>query len=168
MKNTNDRECMVRVMSEQTGADGEKQVIITKNKGRLFKKEGALYVRYTENMENTEETQGAAETENLLKIEALNVPEIEDFNTAHIPVRVTIKKSGAVSWEMTFQQGVQARATYKTPYGAFEMCAETTEADYAVSFRNGQEKISLQLAYTLFIQGEKQADCRLKLEIYFT
>ncbi len=161
MKNTNDRECTVRVMSEQTGIDGEKQVIKAENKGRLFKKGGALYVCYTENMEETQDT---AEVENLLKIEALNVPEIEDFNIAHVPVRVTIKKSGAVSWEMTFEQGMRAQATYETPYGVFETCAETTEVNYAVSFLNGQEKTSLRLAYTLFIQGEKQADCRLELE----
>lgn len=165
MQNTTNRECTVHVISEQTDMDGEKQVIKTENKGRLYRREGALYVRYTEKME---EAKDAAETENLLKIEALNVPEIENRNTAHIPVRVTLKKSGVVSWEITFEQGTRARAIYETPYGILETCVETTEVNYAVSFINGQEKTSLRLAYTLLIQGEKQADCRLELEIYFT
>ncbi len=165
MKNINNRECTVRVISEQTGVDGEKQIIRTENKGRLYRREGALYVYY---MENMEETQGAAETETLLKIEALNVPEIEALGIAHIPVRVTLKKSGAVFWEITFEQGMRAHAAYETPYGTLETSVETTEVNYAVSFINGQEKTSLRLAYTLMIQGEKQADCRLEFEIYFT
>ena len=34
-----------------------------------------------------------------------------------------------------------------------------------VTAEKKEEKTSLQLVYTLFIQGEKQADCRLEIMI---
>ena len=143
----NGRDCRVCVRSEQRGADGEKQIMETKSEGRLSEREGVLYVLYTENMEETGSGTPAV-VKNLLKI---------DRKTA----RVELKKSGAVSWKMCFEAGLRGRSEYGTPYGALEISAETK----AVTVKKEQEKISLQLLYTLFIQGEKQADCRLEIEI---
>lgn len=143
----NSRNCRVRVRSEQRVADGEKQIMEIEREGRLSEREGVLYVLYTENMEETES--GSAEkVKNLLKIEKK-------------AARVELKKSGAVSWKMCFEAGKRDYSEYGTPYGALEIGAETK----AVTVREEQEKTSLQLLYTLLIQGEKQADCRLEIEI---
>lgn len=139
---------MVCVRSEQRNADGEKQIIETKSKGRLSEMGGVLYVLYRERLDEAE-TGASEDVKNLLKIE----PE---------SARVELKKSGAVSWKMRFEQGKRVSAEYGTFCGFLEICAETK----AVTVKTGQEKTSLQLMYTLFIQGEKQADCRLEIEIF--
>lgn len=147
MRKANSRDCTVCVSSEQWGTDGEKQSMEAKSEGRLSEREGVLYVLYTENMEET----GAglsAKVKNLLKIE-------------WEPACVELKKSGAVSWKMRFEAGKRDRAEYETPYGALEISAQTRE----VTVKREQKKTSLRLVYTLFIQGEKQADCRLEIEI---
>ena len=58
----------------------------TENKGRLSEREGVLYVLYEEKTEEGEVVK------NLLKIEK----EL---------LRASLKKSGAVSWKMVFEQG---------------------------------------------------------------
>lgn len=139
------RECTVCVRSEQRSADGEKQIFETRSEGRLSERGGVLYVLYTEKME---EGQTAAEVKSLLKIEGE-------------PACVRLKRSGAVSWNMLFEQGTRHVSEYRTPYGALSAGVETK----IVTVEKGQEKTSLLLAYALFIQGEKQADCRLEIEI---
>ena len=148
MREINGRDCTVCVRSKQWGADGEKQIMETKSEGRLSEREGVLYVLYTENME--EAVDGPpAKVKNLLKIEKE-------------AACVELKKSGAVSWKMRFEAGKSDRAEYETPYGALEISARTRE----VTVKSGHKKTSLRLLYTLFIQGEKQADCRLEIEIF--
>lgn len=141
------KKCTVRVRSEQINGDGEKQIMETKSEGQLSERNGVLYVLYTESMDESG-TGISAKVKNLLKIE-------------NRPVRVELKKSGAVSWKMIFEQGKKHRSEYETPYGALEIGVDTAEA----KLEKGQEKTSLQLMYTLFIQGEKQAACRLEIEI---
>lgn len=136
------RECRVWVTSHQVNTEGEKQVMKTENKGRLSERGGVLYVLYKEKTEEGEVVK------NLLKIEK----EL---------LRASLKKSGAVSWKMVFEQGKYEKSEYQTPYGTLEIGAETKE----VKAEKEEEKTSLQLVYTLFIQGEKQADCRLEIMI---
>ena len=136
------RECRVCVTSHQIDAEGEEQIIKTENKGQLSEREGVLYVLYEE------ETEEKATIRNLLKIE-------------EYPVRASLKKSGMVSWKMIFEQGKYEKSEYQTPYGALEIGAGTR----MVKLEKREEKTSLQLVYTLFVQGEKQADCRLEIEI---
>lgn len=147
MKRENGRECTVCVRSEQWSAEGEKQIIETKSEGRLSEREGVLYVLYTERGEQAGEGAQAG-VKNLLKI-------VEE------PACVELRKSGAVSWKMRFAAGERCRSEYETPYGALEIGAETK----SVRVEKEQKKTSLQLLYTLLIQGEKQADCRLEIEI---
>ena len=142
MINGKRRECTVRVRTEQVNAAGEKQIMETTNKGQLSEREEVLYVLYEEKTEEGEVVK------NLLKIEK----EL---------LRASLKKSGAVSWKMVFEQGKYEKSEYQTPYGTLEIGAETKE----VKAEKKEEKTSLQLVYTLFIQGEKQADCRLEIMI---
>lgn len=135
------RECAVRIKSVQTGADGEAQAIEAKYSGRLFWREGVLFVLYEEDFG----------VKNLLKIEG----------TETGPLRVNLKKSGEASWEMAFEQGKSREAEYGTPYGSLAVNVETE----SVALARDLETISLQMLYALFIQGEKQADCRLEIEI---
>ena len=137
------RECRVYVTSHQVNAEGEKQTIKTESKGQLSEREGVLYVLYTE------KTEEKTAVKNLLKFEKE-------------PLRVSLKKSGMVSWKMIFVRGRYEKSEYQTPYGALEIGAETKE----INAEKRGEKTSLQLVYTLFIQGEKQADCRLEIEIW--
>lgn len=136
------RECIVCATSCQRDRKGEEQNIKTESKGRLSEKDGVLYVLYEE---STDEKQTV---KNLLKIEK----EL---------CRISLKKSGAVSWKIVFEEGNRDRSEYETPYGALEIGVDTN----AITLEESGQKISLQLAYALFIQGEKQADCRLELEI---
>ena len=119
----------------------------TTNKGQLSEREEVLYVLYEENLEETG-SGDLADVRNLLKIEE-----------AH--ARVTLKKSGGVSWKIRFEAGKQDRSEYETPYGGFEIGVETKD----VTIKKEHEKTSLQLVYTLVIQKEKQAACRLEIEI---
>ncbi len=141
MKKDKGRIVTVQIMSSQTGVDGEHHIMDSQETGRLFEREGVLYVLY-------EET-GDMPVKNLLKIEKE-------------PVRVHLKKSGAVSWGITFEEGTKEISDYHTPYGILQMKAET---ECVVLEQTGQ-KISLQLAYTLFIQEEEQAACRLEIKIF--
>ena len=141
------KKCTVRVRSEQINGDGEKQIMETKSEGQLSERNGVLYVLYTESMDESG-TGISAKVKNLLKIEKE-------------PLRVSLTKSGAVSWKITFIQGEKDRAEYGTPYGSLEISADTK----AVTLKRTGQKISLQLVYSLFIQGEKQADCRLEIDI---
>ncbi len=138
-------ECMVCVRSEQISETGERQTMEMRSKGRLSERGGVLYVLYEE---KGEKFQGDAPVKNLLKIEEKSS-------------RASLKKSGAVSWKINFERGKRDRSEYITPYGALEIGVETRE----VKVKKGQEKTSLLLVYTLFIQGERQAECRLELEI---
>ena len=138
----NSRECIVCVTSCQRDTAGEEHSIITESKGRLSVKDGVLYVLYEE---NTDEKQTVKV---LLKIE-------KKF------LRVSLKKSGAVSWKIIFEQGKGDWSEYETPYGALRIGLETK----TITLQESGQKISLQLVYTLFIQGEKQADCRLEIII---
>lgn len=95
-----------------------------------------------------EESLGGDIVKNLVKI-------------AQDPLRVSLKKSGEVSWDMCFEAGKSGRSEYMTPCGTLEIGVQTKE----VTLKREQEKTSLQLLYTLLIQGEKQADCRLEMEI---
>lgn len=142
------RDCIVCVRSEQRNVDGERQIIETKSRGRLSEMGEVLYVLYRESPDEVQ-AGASADVKNLLKVERRSA-------------RVELKKSGAVSWKMCFEQGKRVSAQYGTPYGFLEICVETK----AVTVKTGQEKTSLQLIYTLFIQGEKQADCRLEIEIF--
>lgn len=139
------RECLVCIRSEQISPEGERQTMETRSKGQLSERDGVLYVLYTEKQEGGPEESGV---KNLLKIE-------------DNPPRVSLRKSGAVSWKMNFAEGGRDRAEYQTPYGTLEISARTE----SVKVERGQKKSSLQLTYALFIQGEKQADCRLEIEI---
>ncbi len=154
------RECMVCVASYQIDAAGEEQTMKIKSKGQLTERDSVLYVLYEENMEEGQEKMGAntlpdrAAVKNLLKIETESV-------------RVSLKKSGMVSWNIVFEQGKKKKSEYGTPYGSLEIGVETK----GVRIRKDGKKTSLQLMYALFIQDEKQADCRLEIEIspdYFT
>ncbi len=140
MKKDKGRIVTVKIMSSQTGVDGEHHVMDLQETGRLFEREGVLYVLYEES--------GDAPVKNLLKIEKE-------------PVRIHLRKSGAVSWGITFEEGTKEISDYHTPYGILQMKAETK----CVVLQQSEQKISLQLAYTLFIQEEEQAACRLKIEI---
>lgn len=153
------RECAINVKSLQRSVDGETQVIETESRGWLSGRAGVLYVLYEENPEGTQEKPETASeisgkaaqgmlVKNLLKIEER-------------PLRINLKKSGAVSWETTFEQGRKSEAEYVTPCGMLKIGTETE----GITLKKEQEKISLQLLYALFMQGEKQADCRLEMEI---
>ncbi len=140
----NRKEVTVRIASHQTDANGEWQDMEMQGTGQLFEREDALYVLYEENPGIAGET-----VRNFLKIEKN-------------PCKVSLKKSGAVSWAVVFEEGRHDVSEYQTPFGALLMEVETESVQLE---RTGQ-KISLQLVYILFIQGTKQAVCRLELEIY--
>jgi len=136
----------VWIFSEQTDLNGEHQYMETKAAGQLSEREDVLYLLYEEEGEGKKTQESPVK--NLLKIEKK-------------PLKVSLKKSGEVSWKTFFETGERSISAYRTPYGALTMEVETE----SVSFEQTEHKISLQLAYTLFIQGEKQAACRLKMEI---
>ncbi len=138
----NKKECMVCISSHHAGADGESQSMEIKSRGRLFKRGSVLSVLYEENEKAGEQIK------TLLKIEKE-------------PLRVSIRKSGAVIWNAVFEEGKKDVSAYETPYGALEIEVETK----TVNVRQTEQKTSLQLRYALLIQGEKQADCRLEIDI---
>ncbi len=86
MKKDKGRIVTVKIMSRQTGVDGEHHVMDSQETGRLFEREGVLYVLYEES--------GDAPVKNLLKIEKE-------------PVRIHLRKSGAFSWSINFEEGTK-------------------------------------------------------------
>lgn len=167
MRKEKSRECTVCVMSVQRNTDGETQIFETRSKGRLSEREGALYVLYEENIEEVQEKTGTGSGMSgraAAKMSGMAAPGMSVKNLLKIeeePLRVSLKKSGAVTWRMVFEQGKRKGSEYGTPCGMLQIDAETER----ITLGKRQEKTSLQLFYTLFIQGEKQADCRLEIEI---
>lgn len=141
MTEENKKDILLQIVSYQKDAEGEIHQIKTQAAGQLFEREDALYILYTEMQED-----GGNSIKNLLKIEEKTG-------------RVSLKKSGAVSWKAEFEEGKYQLSEYQTPYGSLGMGVETDK----VLLEKEEKKISLHLAYTLYIQEEKQAECRLEI-----
>lgn len=143
MLKENKRNVTVCVSAVHENPDGEREYMETRTEGRLSERESVLYVLYEEKTQKADRP-----VKNLLKIEKE-------------PLRASLKKSGGICWKAVFEEGLRQETEYLTPYGAFSAGVETK----SVILEQMQNKISLQLAYTLFIQGFKQADCRLDITI---
>lgn len=149
------RKVRIKVESLQTDLEGNRQHMKTDSTGQLLEREGILFVLYQEKMEGVD-----APVKNLLKAEPVERDTGEEDEESG-SYRIILEKTGGVSWMIIFEEGKRHESNYDTPYGPISMGVKTD----TVSLQRSEEKICLNIGYTLFVQGKKQAACEIKIEM---
>ena len=127
LKNT-DNCYIIEVRNTQT-IDGVQDVIEEKAAGRYYERGEKKYIIYETAVE------GGTVTSSVIVADGA----------------VTIRRSGDVKSNMTFDIRRKTMSPYYTPYGALMISAETDMIASALDSAGG----SLRIKYTLTIQGEK-------------
>ena len=136
---TKDVMLSIRGLQFDNGPDSEE--IETIQWGQYYKKNGTHYVIYDELMEGFKE-----------------------------PVRNTIKfkehemnltKHGLLNVYMVFEENRKNMTNYRTPYGTLLIGLDTSK----VSFTEQEEEIRLNVEYTLDVNYEYLADCKIEIKI---
>ncbi|MBP5201009.1 MAG: DUF1934 domain-containing protein [Schwartzia sp.] len=130
---------IVKVRGEQTGADGETNSIEVVAEGRHYYKNGMHYVVYDDHMENE-----AIST--MLKIE---------------PDRLHLSRSGAVTQEQHFANGMESTSEYVTPLGSLKLSVRTKNMEIAYGTVSGE----IHVDYAMAINGMWQSDNTLSISI---
>ncbi len=130
---------IVKVHGEQTGADGETNAIEVVAEGRHYYKNGMHYVLYDDHMADE-----AIST--ILKIE---------------PDRVRLTRSGAVTQEQDFMNGMESTSEYRTPLGSLKLSVRTKNMEIAYGTVSGE----IHVDYAMAINGMWQSDNTLSIEI---
>ncbi len=136
-------EVLVRVTGIQRPPQQEEaeEPISVMTTGHFFIRDGVRYVCYEEIFE-----EAGVSTTNTVKI---------------LPDMLEVKKEGAVSVEMLFQEHHKTATLYGTPFGDIEMGIATTR----YRMQESQDKLDVSVAYALELNGEHAADCELRIEV---
>ncbi len=110
--------------------------------GTYYLKDGKHYVRYEEMVEGSSGT-----IQNTIRF-------TEDG-------KLEVLRSGLTRAHMIFEKGKMNVSPYTTPYGEITVGVFTTDMQVDVT----DLKISVHVAYTLDMNGEKVADCNIDLTI---
>lgn len=77
------------------------------------------------------------------------------------PEQVILSKRGELRTEMHFACGKTQEAIYHTPIGALQMAITTTR----LTMTETENRIEVQLAYRLSLDGNPVSDCELSIEV---
>ncbi len=131
---------IVKVHGEQTGADGETNTVEVVAEGRHYYKDGTHYVAYEDHMdEDTIST--------MLKIG---------------PDRMHLSRTGAITQEQHFMNGVESSSEYRTPLGSLTMSVQTRKMEIAYGNVSGEIRVD----YAMAINGMWQSDNTLSISIF--
>ena len=130
---------IVRVRGEQTYADGQTSQIEVVAEGRHFCRNGLHYVLYDDQL--ADETISTT-----LQI---------------APDAVLLRRSGAISQEQRFIEGVASKSEYKTPFGSLSLSVATSHMEVACGDVSGE----IHVDYAMFVDGAWQSDNALHIEI---
>lgn len=76
---------------------------------------------------------------------------------------VEVMKRGYVESKLVFAEGKVTETDYNTPYGIFAMSVDTARAAYELT----EEGVSVDIEYTLFLNGEPVSINRLNMKAVF-
>ena len=130
---------IVKVRGEQTGADGETNAIEVVAEGRHYEKNGMHYVLYDDHMADES-------ISTMLKIE---------------PDRLHLTRSGAVTQEQHFANGMESTSEYVTPLGSLTLSVRTRNMEISYGTVSGEIRVD----YAMAINGTWQSDNTLSIEI---
>ncbi|MBR1553477.1 MAG: DUF1934 domain-containing protein [Schwartzia sp.] len=130
---------IVKVHGEQTGADGETNAIEVVAEGRHYYKNGKHYVLYDDHMADES-------ISTILKIE---------------PDQMHLTRSGAVTQEQHFMNGMESTSEYVTPMGSLTVSVRTNNMEIAYGTVSGE----IHVDYAMAINGIWQSDNTLSIEI---
>ena len=144
-RNRMTKEVLIHIKTQQIlrerAADEEEDVIELIVAGQYYFRNGMHYLLYEETMEGFTES-----TQNLVKMKA-------NF--------MEVRKKGTVNVTMTFEKGKKNTTIYKTPFGMFEMEFDTQR----VSFHGLERSMEICAEYTLGMQGNPIADCKMQMRV---
>ena len=135
------KDVLIRISGMQSDLfrDADKVEIITS--GSYYKKNNKHYLMYDEVGESRDEV-----TKNVARF---------DDEAFHI------SKSGYTNVNMSFEENKRNIANYITPYGSLLVGIDASKVDVVES----EEDIQIDIAYSLDINYEHMADCKLHMDI---
>ncbi|MCR4807807.1 MAG: DUF1934 domain-containing protein [Lachnospiraceae bacterium] len=135
------KDVLIRISGMQSDLfkDADKVEIITS--GSYYKKNNKHYLMYDE----VGEGQGEV-TRNIARFDD------DEFH---------IQKSGYTNVNMSFEQNKRNMANYITPYGSLLVGIDASRVDV----RENEEDIQVDIDYSLDINYEHMADCKLHMDI---
>lgn len=131
----------LKIKATQRDAAGETTEQLTNFIGEYFKRSGKFYVRYDDDTIHDN-----AKVKTLLKFDDSSL---------------LVKRQGIINSEQRFETGKAAIAAYKTPYGTLDL--EIITKDLWADLK--ANKHTLDISYALNINGAKQSDNTLHLEM---
>ena len=135
---TKEVEIIIRGTSVEE-ADAKDEGVETRSNAEYFERNGFHYVTYDEHMEGVD-----APVRNWLKFK-------EDY--------FEVRKSGALSSQMTFEEGKIYMTKYSTPYGDMIMGVKT----HKLNLIEKEDEISVEIRYDL--ETEQQLVARMQMQI---
>ena len=135
------KEVMLTIRGLQFDQGPDSEEIETVQWGQYYKKNGTHYIVYDEVMEGEKEP-----VRNVIRFRE------QEMN---------LMKRGMVNVYMAFEEHRKNITNYHTPYGSLLIGMDTRR----VSFTEGAEEIRLQVEYTLEVNYEYLADCRIDIRI---
>lgn len=120
--------------------DGEKELMIVKQKGKYFKRSDLEVLTYTE------KTDGEEDIDNMISI---------------YPNKINIKRTGAISMNQLFLKGRLTESLYRHPYGNIHMEIDTISMSYESIEETGRGQAVI--AYRAMLNGAKERNHYLTL-----
>lgn len=130
----------IRIVSTQTGPDGQTSVTRSGAEGVIREKNGILFLLYSEKDEDE------AVTKSVVRLS---------------PDSAVITRSGLVSTRFTFSEQQPCRTTYTSPYGSFPVDIDTRR--YVLERSNVHT--CMKISYSLSFGGGEAGSVRLEMEI---
>lgn len=135
---------MIRVIGVQKNEDGEESTIELATEGTFYNKDGSYYIVYDES-----EISGLEGATTTVKIE--------------VDRKVTMKRFGTSSANLTFEEGKSFETNYMTAFGDFKMEVKTNTLDIEIAGETGKGKIEID--YDLKISGALTTSNKLKIQL---
>ena len=120
--------------------DGEKELMIVKQKGKYYKRSNLEVLTYTE------KTDGEEDIDNMISI---------------YPDKINIKRTGAISMNKLFLKGRLTENLYRHPYGNIHMEIDTVSMSYESIEETGRGQAVI--AYRAMLNGSKERNHYLTL-----
>lgn len=120
--------------------DGEKELMIVKQRGKYFKRRDLEVLTYTE------KTDGEEDVKNMISI---------------YPDKINIKRTGAISMNQLFLKGKLTECLYKHPYGNIHMEIDTVSMSYEPMEESGRGQAVI--AYRVQLNGARKRNHYLTL-----
>lgn len=133
------KDILVSVTGIQFEID-EEEVIEVITSGNYYCKNGKHYILY----EEQDEQQGV--TKNRIKIE---------------PNRVEMKKNGAITTNMIFEEGKENITYYNTGFGTLLVQVKTS----SITFLEQEDFIYVKILYSMDVNYAHVSDCRVEIKV---